>query len=178
MKIKKFNYKYVNSTNDIAINLIKKKNLKVGFVLTEKQKKGRGQRGKRWISYKGNLLASVFFSLENINLTLNQLTIINTNLIKKLISFYYKKKIKVKLPNDILINKKKICGILQETIQKNGINYLIVGIGLNLIKSPNIQTYPTTNLYELTKTKINVNKASKKLMLIYKNFLKSKKVFK
>ena len=178
MKIKKFNYKYVNSTNDIAINLIKKKNLKAGFVLTEKQKKGRGQRGKRWISYKGNLLASVFFSLENINLTLNQLTIINTNLIKKLISFYYKKKIKVKLPNDILINKKKICGILQETIQKNGINYLIVGIGLNLIKSPNIQTYPTTNLYELTKTKINVNKASKKLMLIYKNFLKSKKVFK
>ncbi len=178
MKIKKFNYKYVNSTNDIAINLIKKKNLKVGFVLTEKQKKGRGQRGKRWISYKGNLLATVFFSLENINLTLNQLTIINTNLIKKLISFYYKKKIKVKLPNDILINKKKICGILQETIQKNGINYLIVGIGLNLIKSPNIQTYPTTNLYELTKTKINVNKASKKLMLIYKNFLKSEKVFK
>jgi BirA family biotin operon repressor/biotin-[acetyl-CoA-carboxylase] ligase len=178
MIIKKFNYKYVNSTNDIAIHLIKKKNLKVGFVLTEKQKKGRGQRGKKWISYKGNLLASVFFSLENINLTLNQLTIINTNLIKKLISFYYKKKIKVKLPNDILINKKKICGILQETIQKNGINYLIVGIGLNLIKSPNIQTYPTTNLYELTKTKINVNKASKKLMLIYKNFLKSKKVFK
>ena len=69
MEIKKFNYKYVNSTNDIAINLIKKKNLKVGFVLTEKQKKGRGQRGKKWISYKGNLLASVFFSLENTNLT-------------------------------------------------------------------------------------------------------------
>ena len=37
MKINKFHYKYVNSTNDIAINLIKKKNLKVGFVLTEKQ---------------------------------------------------------------------------------------------------------------------------------------------
>ena len=178
MKIKKFKYKYINSTNDIAINLIKKKNLKVGFVLAEKQKKGRGQREKKRISYKGNLLVSVFFSLENTNLTLKQLTIINTNLIIKLISFYYKKKVKIKLPNDILINKKKICGILQETIQKNGINYLIVGIGLNLLKSPNIQGYPTTNLYELTKTKINVNKASKQLMLIYKNFLKSKKVFK
>ena len=178
MKIKKFNYKHVNSTNDIAINLIKKNHLKFGFVVAERQKKGRGQRGKKWISYKGNLFVTVFFSLKNINLTLKQLTIINTNLIIKLISFYYKKKIKVKLPNDILINKKKICGILQETIQKNGINYLIVGIGLNLLKSPNIQGYPTTNLYELTKTKINVNKASKQLMLIYKNFLKSKKVFK
>ena len=178
MKIKKFKYKYINSTNDIAINLIKKKNVKMGLVFTEKQKKGRGQRGKKWISQKGNLFVSIFFSLENINFTLKQLTTINTNLIIKLISFYYKKKIKVKLPNDILINKKKVCGILQETIQKNGIKYLIVGIGLNLVKSPNIQGYSTTNLYELTKRKINANKVSKQLMLIYKNFLESKKVFK
>ena len=92
MKIKKFKYKYINSTNDIAINLIKKKNVKKGLVFTEKQKKGRGQRGKKWISLKGNLFVSIFFSLENINLTLKQLTTINTNLIIKLISFYYKKK--------------------------------------------------------------------------------------
>jgi len=177
MNIKKFSYKSVNSTNDIAINLIKKNHLKFGFVVTERQKKGRGQRGKRWISYKGNLFVSVFYSLEKMNLTLRQLTIANANLIIKLISFYYKKKIKLKLPNDILINKKKICGILQESIQKKGIKYLIVGIGLNLAKSPNIKGYPTTNLYELTKTKINANNVSKQLILIYKNFLKSQKVF-
>ena len=46
MKIKKFKYKCINSTNNIAINLIKKKNVRAGFVLTEKQKKGRGKRGK------------------------------------------------------------------------------------------------------------------------------------
>jgi len=177
MIFKKFIYKSVNSTNDIAINLIKKNNIKAGFVVSKKQKKGRGRRGKRWISYKGNLFISVFFSLEKINLTLKQLTIINANLIIKLISYYYKKKIKLKLPNDILINKKKICGILQETIQNNGIKYLIVGIGLNLVKSPNIKQYPTTNLYELTKSKINVNKVLKHLILIYKNFLKSKGFF-
>ena len=50
MKIKKFTYKSVNSTNDIAINLIKKKNIKIGCVYAEKQKKGKGQRRKRWIS--------------------------------------------------------------------------------------------------------------------------------
>ncbi len=49
MIIKNFNYKCVNSTNDIAINLIKNKNLKAGFIVAEKQKKGRGQRGKKWI---------------------------------------------------------------------------------------------------------------------------------
>ena len=173
MIIKKFNYKCVSSTNDVAINLIKKKNIKLGIVLAEKQKKGRGQRGKKWISYKGNLFVSVFFSLEKINLTLKQLTKFNANLIIKLISQYYKKKIKLKLPNDILINKKKICGILQETIKKNNIQYLIVGIGLNLVSSPQINQYPTTNLYDLTNSKISVNKISKELKNMYKNFLKS-----
>ena len=173
MKIKNFNYKCVNSTNDIAINLIKQKNIKAGFVLAEKQKKGRGQRGKKWISYKGNLFVSIFFSLDKINLTLKQLTKFNADLIIKLISHYYKKKIKLKLPNDILINRKKICGILQETIKKNNIQYLIVGIGLNLINSPQINKYPTTNLYDLTNSKISVNKISKELKDMYKNFLKS-----
>ena len=175
MVIKKFKYKSVNSTNDIAINLIKQKNIKAGFVIAEKQTKGKGRRGKKWISYKGNLFVSIFFSLEKINLSLKQLTITNAKLIIKLISYYYKKKIKLKLPNDILINKKKICGILQETLQKKGIKYLIVGIGLNLVKSPNLNEYPTTNLYDLTKVKIHVNKISKELKYIYKNFLKSQK---
>ena len=176
MIIKSFNYKFVNSTNDIAINLIKQKNIKAGFVLAEKQKKGRGQRGKKWISYKGNLFITIFFSLEKINLTLKQLTKTNTKLIIKLISQYYKKKIKLKLPNDILINKKKICGILQETIQKNDNKYLIVGIGLNLIKSPKIKEYPTTNLYDLTDSKISVDKISRELKNIYITFLKSQNV--
>ena len=173
MIIKNFNYKCVNSTNDIAINLIKQKNIKAGFVLAEKQKKGRGQRGKKWISYKGNLFVSIFFSLEKINLTLKQLTKFNADLIIKLISHYYKKKIKLKSPNDILINRKKICGILQETIKKNNIQYLIVGIGLNLVNSPQIRKYPTTNLYDLTNSKISVNIISKELKDMYKNFLNS-----
>ena len=177
MIIKNFNYKCVNSTNDIAINLIKQKNIKAGFVLAEKQKKGRGQRGKKWISYKGNLFVSIFFSLDKINLTLKQLTKFNADLIIKLISHYYKKKIKLKLPNDILINRKKICGILQETIKKNNIQYLIVGIGLNLVNSPQTNKYPTTNLYDLTNSKISVNIISKELKDMYKNFLNSHMCF-
>ena len=72
-----------------------------------------------------------------------------------------------------MVNKKKICGILQETIKKNNIQYLIVGIGLNLVSSPQINKYPTTRLYDLTKSKISVNKISKELKVMYKNFLKS-----
>ena len=80
MIIKKFLYKTVNSTNDVAINLIKKKNVKLGLVISENQKKGRGQRGKKWISYKGNFFVSIFFSLEKSNLSIKKLTKINVNL--------------------------------------------------------------------------------------------------
>ena len=177
MRIKKFNYKSVNSTNDIAIKLIKKKNIKIGFIYAEKQKKGRGQRGKRWISYKGNLFVTIFFRLKKNNLSLKKLTQANAKTVVKLISLYCKKKIKIKLPNDILVDKKKICGILQETVQKDGITYLIVGIGLNLIKSPLIKDYPTTNLYDLTKRKINAKKMFKDLIFIYSNFLKNQNFF-
>ncbi len=177
MVIKKFYYKTVNSTNDIAINLIKKTNTKAGLVIAERQKKGRGQRGKKWISYKGNLFVTIFYSLEKINLNIQELTKINAKLIIKLISNYYKKKIKLKLPNDIVINKKKICGILQEIIKKKNVTYLVVGIGLNLVKSPNIHNYPTTNLYDLTKNKVKINKVLKELKYIYVNFFKSQKAF-
>ena len=176
MILKKFKYKCVNSTNDVAIGLIKK-NFKSGIVISQMQKRGRGRIGRKWISLQGNLFVSIFFSLENIKMNITQLTKSNANLIIKLISRYYKKKIKLKMPNDILIEKKKICGILQETVRKNNIQYLIIGIGINLVKNPIIKGYPTTNLYDLTKNKISINKAAKELGDIFFNFLKSTKAF-
>jgi BirA family biotin operon repressor/biotin-[acetyl-CoA-carboxylase] ligase len=93
MKLKKFKFKSVNSTNDIAIKIIKTSKIKSGMIIAETQKNGRGQYGKKWISYKGNLFTTIFFSLDKINLTIKQLTIINCFLVKKLLSYYYKKKL-------------------------------------------------------------------------------------
>ena len=67
MKLKKFNYKNVNSTNDIAIRIIKSSDTKSGIIIAEKQKKGRGQYGKKWTSYKGNLFVSIFFPIDKLN---------------------------------------------------------------------------------------------------------------
>ncbi len=178
MKLKKFKYKLVNSTNNLAINLIKKKKIRMGFVIADKQKKGRGQFGRKWVSYKGNLFVSIFFSMNDINLSLKQLTKINANLVIKLISKYYNKNIKLKLPNDIMVNKKKICGILQEIIENNNIKYMIVGIGINIIKNPKLIKYPTTNLHDLSKSKISLIKISNELKLIYEKFLKQQKAYK
>ena len=143
MKFKIFKYKKVKSTNNTAIRIIKSSNFDYGMVISETQNSGRGQYGKKWISYKGNLFVSFFYKLKNLTISLSQLTTINCLLVKKILSLYYKKEIIFKKPNDLLIDKKKVCGILQETISKFDIKYLIVGIGVNLIKNPNIKNYPT-----------------------------------
>ena len=173
MKLKKFNFKTVNSTNDLAIKIIKNSKNKAGMVIAEKQNKGRGQYGKKWISYKGNLFVSIFFTIDKINLTLEQMTKINCLLVKKLLSNYYKGKITFKKPNDLLIKNKKISGILQEKLKSSNQTFLIVGIGINLIKSPNISHYPTTNFLELTNIKINKNNIILKLKKIYEKFIEN-----
>ena len=171
MKLKKFNFKIVNSTNDLAIQIIKSSNYKSGIVIAEKQKKGRGQFGKKWTSFKGNLFVSIFFPIDIIKLSLKDLTKVNCLLIKKLISNFYKSKISVKNQNDLLINNMKISGILQETLSKSGQKFIIVGIGINLIKSPIIKNYLTTNLLDLTGIKITPNNAALMLKKIYEKFI-------
>ena len=117
------------------------------------------------------MFVSIFFSLEKLNMSLQQLTKANCFLIKKILSRYCKKKISIKSPNDLFVNKKKICGILQETLKKTNSTYFIVGVGINLIKSPYIKNYQTTNLLELTKIKVNKTKIILELKSIYEEFI-------
>jgi BirA family biotin operon repressor/biotin-[acetyl-CoA-carboxylase] ligase len=171
MKLKKFNFKKINSTNNTAIRIIKNTNNKSGIVIAETQKKGRGQYGKKWISYKGNLFVTIFFSIKKSKLSIKQLTKINCLLVKKLISNFYTGIITIKSPNDLLIKKKKISGILQETLSKSGEQFMIIGIGINLIKNPKIKNYQTINLFDLINVKIDSNIAINRLKKIYERFI-------
>ena len=177
MKFKQFKFKKVKSTNSTAIRIIKSANSKYGMVISDTQTMGRGQYGKKWISHKGNLFVSFFYELKNIKLSLPRLTIINCLLIKKLLKNYYKKNIVFKKPNDLLIQKKKISGILQEIVTIYGDKFLIVGIGINIKKSPEIRNYPTTSLDELTnKSNSNRHVANKLKLIFERNLLKMYKL--
>jgi|TARA_B100000530_G_scaffold308928_1_gene234336 birA, biotin-[acetyl-CoA-carboxylase] ligase region len=171
MKFKIFKFKKVESTNNTAIRIIKNSNINYGMIIADIQKRGRGQYGKKWISYKGNLFISFFYKLDYLNISLKQITTINCLLVKKLLSIYYKKGITFKKPNDLLINKKKISGILQEKISKLNKRYLIVGIGINLVKNPILKNYPTTNLSELLNRKVSKNKIVKQIKKIFESKL-------
>ena len=176
MKFKIFRFKKVESTNNSAIRIIKNTNTDYGMIIANKQTSGRGQYGKKWISYNGNLFVSFFYKFDHLTVSLKQITKINSLLVKKLLSVYYKKKITFKKPNDLLIDKKKICGILQEKISKLNNKYLIVGIGINIIKNPNLKNYPTTNLSELLNKKVSKNKIEKQLKKIFE--IKLSKLYK
>jgi len=172
MKFKVFRFNKVKSTNNTAIRIIKNYNYDFGMILSNLQINGRGQYGKKWVSYKGNLFVSFFYNLKNFKISINKLTEINCLMVKKCISQYYKKKIYFKKPNDLLIQKKKICGILQEKIDKSNNPYLIVGIGINLTKSPFIKNYPTTHLSELINKEISKKKIELNLKKIFENNIK------
>jgi len=172
MKFKIFKFKSVTSTNDVSIDLIKEKKETIGCVLAESQTKGRGTHGKSWISDKGNLFSSIFFPLKKNLPSFKEFSIINPILISKTIKHYcYNEKINFKFPNDILINKKKICGILQEIITLNNEKFLIIGIGINVFLDPNIKNvYKSTNILTESKKRVNIDEIFNLIISSYENF--------
>jgi BirA family biotin operon repressor/biotin-[acetyl-CoA-carboxylase] ligase len=170
MKLKKYQLKRTKSTNDVAVRKIKA-GINNGIVITETQTKGRGQYGNKWISFKGNLLMSIFFEVKN-NTSLRRLTIKNCQIIKQSVQNLTKYKIKIKPPNDLLINKEKICGILQETLFFNQKKFLIVGIGLNLVKSPKIKNYYTNYLNNYASKKVSKLMAFRSIKDLYEKKIK------
>ena len=177
MKFKKFKFKKVKSTNNTAIRIIKETKYNLGMVIAETQVNGRGQYGRKWISLRGNLFVSFFNELNDMNLSISAITKINCLLVKKLLSTFTKKKILFKKPNDLIIDKKKISGILQEIIFVRDKKFLITGVGINIKKNPIIKNYPATNLQEVTKKSINkLNVENKLKQLFEKNLSKLYKI--
>ncbi len=125
----------VDSTNNYAANMMKEGHLSHGTViLADEQTNGRGQRGAVWQSEPGmNLQMSFVLAFDNLIL-INQ-RFINCFVSISLVSFLKKRGVeaKIKWPNDILVNNKKIGGILIENQLKNQcIKSSIVGVGFNV----------------------------------------------
>ena len=156
MKFKLIKKKSVTSTNDVAIKLIKKNQLKPTIVISSRQTKGRGTMGKKWISQKGNLFISVFFKTEPKKINFKQFAILNAYLLKKVLKKFTSKKIYIKWPNDLLIDKKKVCGILQEIISYKNDTFLIVGIGINTNFSPILKNFKSISLRNNIKKKLTM----------------------
>jgi BirA family biotin operon repressor/biotin-[acetyl-CoA-carboxylase] ligase len=150
MKLRITKFKSVKSTNDEAIKLIQSSKATSGLITADLQTKGRGTMGKKWISAKGNIFISIFFKVNFTKIKIENFLIINAKIIKKILKNYTKKKITIKKPNDLLIEKKKICGILQEVVEFKNDKFLITGLGINTSISPIDKKFVSTCLQEHT----------------------------
>ena len=171
MKIKHFKFKSVNSTNSIALKFIKQKNLKPTLISSEIQTKGRGTMGKKWISQKGNVFISIFFEINQKQINFKQFAILNAYILKLVISKFIKKKIRIKWPNDLMYNKDKLCGILQEVFCINKKNFLIVGIGLNTNNDPKNKNFSSTSLKNIIKKDLDNTIVIKMIKEKYEKFI-------
>tara|TARA_B100000282_G_scaffold166733_1_gene120727 strand:+ start:9683 stop:10405 length:723 start_codon:yes stop_codon:yes gene_type:complete len=142
-------------------------------VITFNQTEGKGQRGNNWVSEQGsNLCISLYFSDLNINLKdlFNLNMLVSLNIIDILDSLFLKN-LKIKWPNDILAENKKISGILIETFSKNNmIKDIIIGIGVN------VNQIDFNNLVNATSMSLIMNKKYD-LNILYKLFLEKFKGF-
>ena len=116
----------------------------------------------------------MFFKIDQKKINFRQFAILNAFLLKKVITKISSNKIKIKWPNDLLFNRMKFCGILQEVVKFDNFDYLIVGIGLNTNMAPQNKSFKSTSLKNILNDKINNRKILKKIVIAYEKFLKEK----
>ncbi|MBH19683.1 MAG: biotin--[acetyl-CoA-carboxylase] ligase [Crocinitomicaceae bacterium] len=144
----------VDSTNNYVAKLVNKSKVSFGTVImADFQTKGKGQRDNLWHSDNGkNLLFSIYF--DSSFLTTNTIFYLSKIIAISLRNFIFNisgKNVKIKWPNDIIINHQKIAGILIENqLKNNNIHSSIIGIGLNVNQINFIKNLSATSLRVLT----------------------------
>jgi BirA family transcriptional regulator, biotin operon repressor / biotin---[acetyl-CoA-carboxylase] ligase len=122
------------STNSLIFKLAEQGASEGTSVFADCQTKGKGRMKRQWQSPPGvNLYASVILKPEIDPALSPAITLMAGVAVAELLSSYCPATVNLKWPNDILVNNKKICGILSEikTVGKK-IQFIIVGIGLNV----------------------------------------------
>lgn len=126
-------------TIDSTQDEIKRRNyLKNGTVIiAENQTKGKGTHGRKWYTEtSGKNIAMTFVLFPNVHISkFKDITVIIANCIVKTFKKLYNINLDIKYPNDIVINFKKIGGILTETkVIGQNVKELYIGIGLNILQ--------------------------------------------
>ena len=154
----------IDSTNTHAQRLIKDGLSENSLIYCEEQTKGRGQRGNNWLSRPGDgIYCSYVFFQENV--LVSSQFVFNMSMavaVADFIASKIDKEVKIKWPNDVLVDHKKIAGLLIEnSIKGDQIGVSIVGIGLNLNQEWGNQVFetPSTSLIMETNQHTNYEEA-------------------
>jgi len=125
----------LSSTNDIAKRQAKKGAREGTVVLAEEQTAGRGRLKRAWLSPQGSIALSII--LHPTPAQLPSLIMVASLAVVHCIEKVSGLEAQIKWPNDVLINDKKVCGILIESdVRGSAVDYAVIGIGINVNLKP------------------------------------------
>lgn len=148
-------YSSLTSTMEVAKQEARRGAAEGTMVIADEQTSGLGRMRRTWLSPKGSIsLSIILYPREEY---LSSLIMLASLAVVRSIETVTGLRPQIKWPNDVLINGKKVCGILIESdVQKDKVGYVAIGIGINvnfrLVDFPQIPPTATSLLDELGKT--------------------------
>ena len=166
-------FEELDSTQNFAQQIAADKKENGTIVIAEKQTSGRGRLDRKWTSPKGGIWFSLIIHPKFDVSSSTLIPILSAVALSKSIKKILGVETEVKWPNDIILNGKKVAGILVDaSVQANNIDYLILGIGINFdidTKKLEKRLSKTPNFYGVDSLRGNNNKTPPKILL--KEFL-------
>lgn len=154
-------FRETDSTNEVAFKLAEEGAEEGTVVIAEKQRRGKGRLGRRWESPAGvNLYCSVILRPPILPMQAAQLTFLSSVAVASAISETTALRPAIKWPNDVLINGRKVAGLLNEmSAETEKVNFVVLGIGVNinmqLTQFPDDLRHPATSLAQEAGKAIN-----------------------
>ena len=148
-------FEVIDSTNEEAKRLAQAGEKGPVWITADRQSAGRGRRGRAWDSPTGNLAATLLLCPEKSPGEAAQLSFVAALAASDMVqSFTQNARVAVKWPNDVLVDGRKIAGILLESASGGSgrLEWLAVGIGVNLTQHPEGTEFPATSLAALGET--------------------------
>lgn len=152
-----YEYEEIDSTNVCASHLASEGAEHGTLVIAHKQYAGRGRRGRSWESPAGNnIYLSLVLRPEFQPDRAPMLTLLMAYSVAQALEEKEDAEVRIKWPNDLVIGKKKICGILTEMkLNGSGIGHVIIGVGINA----NMDEFPDEISSKATSLKIELGRA-------------------
>ena len=162
-----FYYPSVGSTNETAKEIARQNTVEGVVIAADEQTSGKGRLSRNWQSPPGSLALSVVLTPEVSRLP--ELIMIASLAVVATIKQVAALKAQIKWPNDVLINGKKVCGILIENeFRRNTLKFSVIGIGINVnLKFSDIPEYNSTatSLYEELGREVSIKEVMKILLV-------------
>jgi BirA family transcriptional regulator, biotin operon repressor / biotin---[acetyl-CoA-carboxylase] ligase len=132
-----YHFDTIDSTQNFALKLASNSYENGSLVIAQRQTQGRGRQNRKWISPKGGIWLSILLKPDSEVTQTSLFPMITSLALAIAIEKVLELKPKLKWPNDVTLNGKKVAGILVDaSVESNQIDYIIIGVGINFQIAP------------------------------------------